>query len=119
MTEKDEQIALFDWAQYRTDLQLMFHVVNEGRRSVQHTQSLIRQGMKPGVPDIFLPVAKGRYHGLFIEMKRRYGGRQSPEQKAWQAALLEEGYCAVVCKGCEEAMDTIDWYMRGAKNDHA
>ena len=34
MTEKDEQIALFDWAKYRTDLQLMFHITNEGRRSV-------------------------------------------------------------------------------------
>ena len=115
MTEKDEQIALFDWAAYRTDLQLMFHIVNEGRRSVQHTQALIRQGMKPGVPDIFLPVAKGRYHGLFIEMKRKYGGRQTPEQKAWQAALLEQGYAACVCNGFEEARDTIDWYMRGAK----
>ena len=50
MTEKDEQIALFDWAYYMTDLQLMFHIPNEGRRSVQHTASLIRQGMKPGVP---------------------------------------------------------------------
>lgn len=115
MTEKDEQVALFDWAAYRTDLQLMFHIVNEGRRSVQHTQSLIRQGMKPGVPDIFLPVAKGRYHGLFIEMKRKYGGRQTPEQKAWQTALLEQGYAACVCKGFDEAKDTIDWYMRGAE----
>lgn len=115
MTEKDEQIALFDWASYRTDLQLMFHIPNEGRRSVQHTQSLLRQGMKPGVPDIFLPIAKGRYHGLFIEMKRKFGGRQTPEQKAWQTALLENGYCSCVCRGFEDARDTIDWYLRGAK----
>lgn len=115
MTEKDEQIALFDWASYRPDLKLMFHVTNEGRRTVQHTQSLLRQGMKPGVPDIFLPIAKGPYHGMFIEMKRRIGGRQTPEQKEWQRALLEEGYCAVVCKGCDEAIEIIDWYMKGAK----
>lgn len=115
MTEKDEQISLFRWAEYRTDLQLMFHIPNEGRRCVQHTQSLLRQGMKPGVPDIFLPIPKGRYHGLFIEMKRRTGGRQTPEQRAWQEALLENGYCAVVCKGFEVARDAIDWYMRGAK----
>ena len=114
MTEKDEQIVLFDWAQYRTDLQLMFHIPNEGRRTVQHTQSLIRQGMKPGVPDICLPVARGKYHGLYIELKTKTG-RQSPEQKQWQQDLLEEGYCAVVCKGFEAARDTIDWYMRGAR----
>lgn len=116
MTEKDEMIALFDWASYRTDLQLMFHIPNEGRRSVQHTASLLRQGMKPGVPDIFLPVAKGRYHGLFIELKRKYGGRATPEQKAWQRALIDEGYCAVICKGFEEAKETIDWYMKGANS---
>lgn len=112
MTERDEQITLFDWAQYRTDLQLMFHIPNEGRRSVQHTVSLKRQGLKPGVPDIFLPVAKGGYHGLFIEMKRRIGGRSTPEQKEWQRALLEEGYAACVCKGCDEARETIEWYLR-------
>lgn len=116
MTEKDEQIALFDWAQYRTDLQRMFHIPNEGRRTVQHVMSLKRLGMKPGVPDIFLPVARGGYHGLFIEMKRRIGGRLSPEQKDWQVALLEEGYAVAVCKGFEDAKETIDWYMKGANS---
>ena len=60
MTEKDEQSSLFDWASYRPDLRLMYHIPNQGRRSVQHTMSLIRQGMKPGVPDICLPVEIGR-----------------------------------------------------------
>ena len=115
MTEKDEQIALFDWAQYRTDLQLMFHIANEGRRSVQHTQSLLRQGMKPGVPDNMLPIAKGRYHGLFVELKREHGGRVSPEQRYWQEQLLDNGYCSLICKGFDEAREMIDWYMRGAK----
>ena len=114
MTEKQEQEALFGWASYRPDLKLMYHVVNEGRRSIQHTMSLIRQGMKPGVPDICLPVARGPYHGLYIELKTKTG-RQSPEQKQWQRDLLEEGYCAVVCKGIEAARETIDWYMKGAK----
>ena len=112
MTEKDEQIALFDWAQYRTDLQRMFHITNEGRRSVQHTMSLLRQGMKPGVPDNMLPLARGGYHGLFIELKRRSGGRLSPEQRDWQVALLDEGYAVAVCNGFEEARETIDWYVR-------
>ena len=114
MSERDEQIALFDWAQYRTDLRLLHHIPNEGRRSIQYAMSLKRQGMKPGVPDICLPVARGGYHGLYIELKTKTG-RQSPEQKQWQRDLLEEGYCAVVCKGFEAARETIDWYMKGAK----
>ena len=114
MTERDEQIALFDWASYRPDLKLMYHITNEGRRTVQHTMSLLRQGMKPGVPDICLPVARGVYHGLYIELKTKTG-LQSPEQKQWQRDLLNEGYCAAVCHGFDEARDLIDWYMRGAK----
>ena len=114
MTERDEQIALFDWASYRPDLRLMYHITNEGRRTVQHTVSLLRQGMKPGVPDICLPVARGKYHGLYIELKAK-GGRLSPEQREWQRALLEEGYCSAVCYGFEQAKQTIDWYMKGAK----
>ena len=117
MTEKDDQIALFDWASYRPDLKLMCHIGNEGKRSVQHTVMMLRMGMKPGVPDIMLPVAKGRYHGLFIELKRKDGGRLSPAQREWQKALIEEGYAACVCKGFEEAKETIDWYMRGAKRN--
>lgn len=114
MTEKDEQIAIFDWASYRPDLRLMFHIPNEGRRTVQHTVSLLRQGMKPGVPDICLPVARGKYHGLYIELKAK-GGRLSPDQREWQLSLLEEGYCAAVCYGFEQARETIEWYLKGAK----
>lgn len=115
MTEKDEQKKLFAWASYRTDLKLMTHIPNEGRRSVQYTMELLRMGMKPGFPDIILPVARGGYHGLFIEMKQKHGGRVTPEQKQWQRDLLNEGYCAAVCHGFDEARELIDWYMKGAK----
>ena len=114
MSEKDEQEKLFEWALYRTDLKLMYHPVNEGRRTVQHTMALLRQGMKPGVPDICLPVARGKYHGLYIELKAK-GGRPTPEQRQWQRDLLEEGYCAAICYGFDEARELIDWYMKGAK----
>ena len=55
-----------------------------------------------------------KYHGLYIELKAK-GGRPTPEQREWQRDLLEEGYCAAVCYGFEQAKQTIDWYMRGAK----
>lgn len=114
MTEKDDQEKIFEYAKYRPDLKLMYHPANEGRRTVQHTMALLRMGMKPGVPDIVLPVARGKYHGLYIELKAK-GGRLSPDQREWQLSLLEEGYCAAVCYGFEQAKQTIDWYMKGAK----
>ena len=70
-------------------------------------------GVKAGVPDLFLPVSRGGYAGLFIELKRRRGGQISSEQKAWIAALLNEGYCASVCRGFDAATELIDKYIAG------
>jgi hypothetical protein len=32
---------------------------------------LRREGMRTGVPDLVQPVAIGKFHGLYLEMKRR------------------------------------------------
>lgn len=70
------------------------------------------EGLRKGVPDLFIPVAKKGYHGLFIEMKRIKGSTTSKEQKEWIALLELQGYKAVVCKGSEEAIEVIEEYMR-------
>lgn len=70
-----------------------------------------RQGNKGGVPDIFLPVPKQGYHGLFIELKRRKGGIVSPIQKMWKNALNDFGYLADVCYGSDDAIILTKKYM--------
>ena len=67
--------------------------------------------MKPGVPDLCLPVARGGYHGLYIELKRAVGGILSDEQKWWIDELKSQGYAAIVCHGAEEAIRTIKEYL--------
>ena len=54
---------------------------------------------------------RGKYHGLYIEMKA-IGGSPTQEQQAWIAALTEQGYAAQVCVGFEEAKETIEQYLR-------
>lgn len=71
------------------------------------------QGVKPGVPDLFIPRAAGKYHGLFIEMKREKGGKLSIAQAEWIALLRKEGYAARVCAGFDAARQTIERYMCG------
>lgn len=112
MTEAQEQSLLFKWAAYRPELALMFAIPNGGTRDKIEAAHLKKQGVKRGVPDLFLPVAHGAYYGLFIEMKRE-GGRVSPEQKEWIARLNENGYRAVVCFGFEKAREEIEAYLRG------
>lgn len=114
--EHDEQKALFDWAAWAAkqypDLALMHAIPNGGHRHPVTAARLKAEGVKPGIPDIHLPVARGRYHGLWIELKRRCGGSVSPEQKAWKSALEHQGHRVEICKGFEEAKATIEEYLR-------
>ena len=116
-TEAQEQRDLFRWAAYQRgkwpELQLMFHVPNEGKRSTITGARMRDEGMKRGVPDIFIPVPRGQYHGMFVEMKRRAGGRMSAEQERWLADLSRQGYYCAVCRGWEIAADKITAYMQG------
>ncbi|MCK9466111.1 MAG: VRR-NUC domain-containing protein [Thiopseudomonas sp.] len=72
-----------------------------------------RGGMRNGYPDLFLPVARKGYHGLFIEMKRLKGSITSKEQKDWHEYLNGQGYLCVVCRGAQSAIEIIDDYVKG------
>jgi hypothetical protein len=74
------------------------------------------EGLKVGVPDLCWPIARGGYHGLFIEMKRREGGVPSKEQKWWIDHLAEQGYLARVCYGSQQAIETIQKYLAGGSD---
>lgn len=115
-TEADEQKALFEWAKYNERrypaLELLIHIPNEGKRSWRAGRELKAQGLKPGVPDIVLPVPNLHHIALWIEMKRRKEGRVSEAQKRMMFALKKYGNMAVVCYGWEEARDVILNYLR-------
>ena len=114
-TEAQEQESLFRWIAYMMvrfpELELLFHIPNGGSRDPREAHNLRMQGVRAGVPDLMLPVARGKWHGLFIEMKRQDGGRMSAEQKAWAAKLMEHGYLAVVCRGWIAAANVIKEYL--------
>ncbi len=118
-SESVEQQNLFRWAavsaaaRWPKEMRMLYHVPNEGKRSKANGARLKSEGLRAGVPDINLDVARGEYHGLRIEMKRRRGERVSPEQAAWLEALREQGYAAIVARGWEEAADAIEKYLRG------
>lgn len=114
--ESDEQTAIIEWAnimQNRVpELALLYHVPNGGSRNVVEAKRLKAQGVKPGVPDLVLPVARGKYHGLYIELKT-LRGRVSDAQKQWLEALRNQGYAAIVCRGADEAIAMIAKYLAG------
>lgn len=115
MTEQQEQIQLIKWTQQPSirsthpELALLFHIPNERADKVQ-AAILHKMGVKRGVPDLFLPVPAGLYHGLFIEMKTETG-RESDSQIWWQAHLQANGYVSVVCRGWRKATEVLLWYL--------
>lgn len=89
------------------------HIPNEGKRSVSYAAILKSMGLRSGFPDLFVPRARGGYHGLFIEMK--YGkNKTTKEQKEWLERLAAEGYACAVCYGAAEAIKIIESYNRRA-----
>ena len=70
-----------------------------------------KTGLKPGIPDIFMPVSRGCYNGLFIEMKSEKGIVRS-NQAEWHILLRAQGYKVEVCRGCEHAVRTIRDYLK-------
>lgn len=116
-TESAEQQALFQWAEVMStrwpELKLLYHIPNEGKRSRKTGARLKAEGLRTGVPDICLPVARGTNHGLYIELKRVKGSRVTPDQIRWIDELLAQGYAAAVCRGCDEAISMITAYLTG------
>ena len=114
-TEECEQIVLFRWAEFSVshypELELLYYIPNEGKRSAVTGARLKAQGLKSGVPDVCLPTAHGGYIGLYIEMKVK-PNKPTENQKRWLRALREAGHMVAVCYGFEEARDLIEKYLR-------
>ena len=98
---------------YKIPSELLFAIPNGGKRNIVTAKLLKDEGVKAGVPDVFLAVPRKEFNGLFIEMKRQDGGRVSKEQKDWMDRLQAQGFEAVVCRGWEGAAEALLRYLEG------
>lgn len=114
ISEAQHQRAVFAWAAVMSKryplLGMMFHVPNGGYRNPREARNLRLQGVKPGVPDIILPIPRGNFHGLFIELKAE-GGRLTLDQSNYLISLNNLGYMVKKCIGADDAIETIKAYM--------
>jgi hypothetical protein len=114
--EEAEQVTL---AQF---LDLMFrdqwcHIPNggmrpssfdkDGKRFSVEAKKMKNQGVKSGVPDVFIfrPV-KGAL-GVAVELKRRKGGVVSDDQKKWLKTLSDFGWITFVAHGSDAGIKFI------------
>ncbi|WP_060482705.1 VRR-NUC domain-containing protein [Pseudomonas sp. NBRC 111119] len=113
--EGQEQAALMQELQlrYPQAYKLIYHVPNGGHRVKAVAAKLKEQGVKAGVPDLVLPMARGGYFGLYIEFKAMppFDAPVSPSQNAYMQALAGQGYLAIVCRGNIDAVEAIRAYL--------
>lgn len=131
-SEHEEQKALMTWAtaqigRGRSELWFLFSIPNgaffggeiktlRGGKTVPmaaiRSRRMKSEGLRSGVPDLMLAWPTKVHHGLFIELKRRDGGKVSSQQEIWHEKLRAVGYAVVVAKGVEEARSAILEYLK-------
>jgi len=87
------------------------HVANERKTSKWAGAKLKRKGVKRGVVDCSILEPRGKYHGLYIELKVK-GGKVSPDQKGFILNATNRGYKAVVCWSLDEVVDLVEEYLK-------
>jgi len=123
LLEEEDQKLIFKWwfKQYPNFDKCLFSSLNgislggsKKRRGIT-IKSAKAQGMLNGVSDIQLCVARGGYHGMFIELKRSDGKQYDVTDDQWSFiyAMREQGYYATWCAGHKQAIELITDYMEG------
>jgi hypothetical protein len=122
-TEHAHQCALFCWACNNVgkypDLKWFHAIKNEEKSgSVVVGARSKAAGIKSGVSDTLLPVRRGEYSGLYIELKRpsrkpkcNGKGGVSDEQLEFGKFVQSQGFGFVVCYGWEEAVKVLIQYL--------
>ncbi len=90
-------------------------IPNSGLRSKAEGARQVQLGLKAGMPDLFMFMSYGGFHGLFIELK--WGKNTlTDSQSAVLKDLIDGHYCCAVCYSFEEAQATIKAYISGKGN---
>jgi len=109
--EDDEAKALWQWAQHVPTLRdYLFAVPNGGRRNAREAARMKGMGVRAGVSDFMIPVPRGMFMGLFLELKAGKN-KMTAEQKEWLFKIRMQGYAGYCATGFEQARDVLSWYI--------
>lgn len=114
MSEHTEQAALFEFVTRFCDrlpeLALLYAIPNGGKRNKTTAARLKAEGVRAGVPDTCLPVARQGFHGYYLELK---AGKNTltPAQRMWADALSKQGYAVSVHYDWTDAARALVLYL--------
>lgn len=113
-SESQEQQVLVLKLRWHYPNVLFFAIPNGGKRSKGEARRLVLEGVEKGTFDMFIAEPRGKFHGMFLEMKREDEKltKVSSEQEKKKAQALARQYHAVICYGEKEAIKEIDLYLK-------
>jgi len=122
--EHEDQAAVVSWARdnsrwcpelaylmaSQNGAALPANINNRGQRYSLEAVRLVEVDMVKGVSYLFLPAARGEYHGLWVEMKHGHN-RVTPDQQKFITAMRRFGYKAEACWGADAAIELLKSYV--------
>lgn len=111
LSEHQEQCSFVNYLSLKYPSVLFYSIPNGGHRNILVAAKLKREGVKAGVPDIFIAEPVGKWHGLYIEIKKESKGYVTQNQKDVMSKLEAKGYKCVVAKGCSQAIEKFEGYL--------
>jgi hypothetical protein len=109
--ESAEQIGFVNWFETKFPGVRIFAIPNGGHRAISVAKAMKAEGVRPGVPDLFVPA-----WCLWIEMKRQVSGRVSKEQADWHRYLENVGHFVIVGKGATDASRQVVDFVRDGRH---
>ncbi len=127
--ESEEQCALVQWLNLHTILRNFFAKLdNEGKRHVTIRNGkkiplglilAIKEGLRPGLSDLFIYFPTNTYHGLFLEVKQNRIYTPSERrtrtwiaQEKFKETVKSVGYAAETCYGWQHGKRVIEDYLK-------
>lgn len=110
-TEHTEQAKLVGRTRSFYPGVIVFAVPNGGLRNPKEAVRLKAEGVLAGVPDLVFAEPRGKYHGLYVEMKRRKGGSVSEDQRKLHGKLRARGYKVMVGWGVDDVWPAVEAYL--------
>ena len=114
--EHQLQVSCINWMRYQHPKRLIFAIPNGGNRNVITAKKLKAEGVKAGIPDLFMAVPNTQHNGLFIELK---AGKNKPTDKQNEVIehLKSAGYRCEVINNFDDFRKTVNDYLKDNKTN--
>ncbi|MGE0630938.1 MAG: VRR-NUC domain-containing protein [Pseudobdellovibrionaceae bacterium] len=107
--EDSLQRACVTWFKLQYPLSLIWATPNGGHRHPLEAAKFKMTGVLAGVPDLFIAEPKGKFHGMFVELKCTT--KPTPAQMELIGKLHDRNYCTAICYSFDEFTMNVKKYF--------